>query len=105
MKINSTTVLIILTALIVAVGAYWYFFINVSTEPPLSTNVATSPSETRFQTLISQLGPITFSASIFEDARFLALQDLTTVISAEPAGRIDPFAPISANAVTRTPAH
>ena len=95
MKITPSTLLILITACIVAGGAYWYFFINVGSQPPLSSGTSENPAQIQFQTLVSQLQPISFDTSIFSDPRFLALHDLTTSIAPEPAGRLDPFAPIA----------
>ncbi|MDE1919427.1 MAG: hypothetical protein KGH56_01880 [Patescibacteria group bacterium] len=90
MKSNATT---IITILVIAVGAYWYFFTGTSEQPALTTSVAENPAETRFQSLIRQL-PIAFKVDIFSDPRFNALVDITTQVSPESAGRLDPFAPI-----------
>lgn len=96
MKPSANTVFIILTALIVAAGAYWYFFAGASTEPSvMTTSVVLNPAQAQFQTLVAELQPITFSPGIFEDARFMALRDLTTPISPENMGRPDPFAPVA----------
>lgn len=95
MKISSNTLLIILTAVVVAGGAYWYFFVDSGNQPPLTSGMSENQAQMQFQTLVSQLQPVSFDTSIFSDARFHALRDLTTPISPEPAGRPDPFAPIA----------
>lgn len=92
---SNTTILIVAT-LVVAAGAYWYFFTGTGNQPPLSTTLATSNSaQMQFQTLLSQLQTISFNTSIFKDSRFMALVDLTTPIQPETLGRLDPFAPVS----------
>ena len=95
MKFNSNTLFIILTACIVAGGAYWYFFIDSGNQLPLTSSTSENQAQTQFQTLVSELQPISFDTSIFSDPRFFSLRDLTTPIFPEPAGRADPFAPIS----------
>jgi len=90
---KSNTILILAT-LIVAAGAYWYFFTGTGNEPPLTTEVTESQAQLQFQILVGQLQPISFNTSIFSDPRFLALVDLTTPITPETAGRPDPFAPV-----------
>jgi hypothetical protein len=93
MKFDSNTTLLIIATLIVAAGAYWYFFTGTGNQPPLTTtSAAENQAKTRFQTLVSELKPISFNTEIFSDARFMALVDLATPIAPESAGRLDPFA-------------
>lgn len=84
----------ILTAvtLVIAAGAYWYFFTGTENQAPLSA--ISLENQTQFQTLVSELQPISFSTTIFSDPRFMALVDLATPIESETAGRVDPFAPV-----------
>ena len=92
---KSSNILLIIAGLIVAAGAYWYFFTGTGTDAPLTTSTATdNVSQAQFQTLVSELQPISFDTSIFSDSRFMALVDLTTPITPEQAGRSDPFAPV-----------
>jgi len=95
MKLSSQTSLIILAALVIAAGAYWYFF--TGTEAPAITASAAQGNEAQlqFQTLVSELQPISFNTDIFSDPRFSALIDLATPVAPETVGRIDPFAPIT----------
>lgn len=93
----NTTILIIVT-FFVAVGAYWYFFTDTGNKPPLTTlSSSTNQAQSRFQTLVGELQPVSFNTDIFSDSRFNALVDLATPIAPETAGRIDPFAPVSAS--------
>lgn len=94
MKTDSNTILLIIATLIVAAGAYWYFFTGTGNQPPLSTNVQENSAQTQFKTLVSELQPISFDTNIFSDQNFMALTDLTTPVAPETSGRIDPFAPI-----------
>ena len=97
MKTNSNTTLIIIVTIIVAAGAYWYFFTGAGNQPPLSSSTKSyNLSQTQFQTLVNELS-ISFNTAIFSNAHFGALVDLTTQISPESAGRLDPFAPIEGN--------
>ena len=86
----------ILTAvtLVIAAGVYWYFFTGNENQTPLSALPIEDQTQTKFQTLVSELQPISFSTAIFSDPRFMALVDLATPIESETAGRIDPFAVI-----------
>jgi len=84
--------ILIAVTLIIAAGAYWYFFTGTENQAPLSA--LPIENETQFQTLVSELQPISFSTTIFSDPRFMALVDLATPIESETTGRIDPFAPV-----------
>lgn len=96
MKPSANTIFIILTAVIVAGGTYWYFFIETATEPAVSTSEPVqSITQAEFQTLVTELEPVDFDTRIFEDARFSALRDITTPVAPEALGRNDPFAPIA----------
>lgn len=91
-------ILIIVVTIIVAAGAYWYFFTGNGNQPALSeTGASTNQAQTQFQTLVGELQPISFDPSIFSDPRFNALIDLTTPISPENTGRLDPFAAVSSS--------
>lgn len=93
MKTN-TTILIVVT-LFIAGAAYWYFFVGTGNQPPLSTqSAATSKAQAQFETLVGELQPISFNTSIFSDARFNALVDITAMVTPESSGRPDPLAPI-----------
>ena len=93
---KSNTLTLVISALVVAVGAYWYFFTGTGNEPSLTTTTFESDSEaqTQFQTLVSQLESISFDTDIFSEPRFMALVDLATPVTPEEAGRSDPFAPV-----------
>lgn len=93
---KPNTIILIVATLIVAAGAYWYFFTGTGNAPPLTTSgTDTTDSEAQFQTLVAELQPIQFNTDIFSDPRFMALVDLTTPITPEPIGRTDPFAPLA----------
>lgn len=98
MKFDQKTILITLAALVVAGGAYWYFFTGSGNDAPLTAITGSGVSQTRFQTLVSELQPITFDTSIFSDPRFLALVNISTDLTPESTGRLDPFAPVAGTA-------
>ncbi len=91
MKPNATFIVAI--ALVIGAGLYWYFFTGTGNDAPLTVSTSENPAQTKFKTLISKL-PNSFDTGIFSDARFSALVDLTTQISPESPGRLDPFAPV-----------
>jgi hypothetical protein len=92
---KSNTTLLIIATLIVAAGAYWFFFTGTGNQEPLSTGEPTSQTQTQFETLIGELQSVSFDTSIFQDLRFNALADITTLIAPESVGRLDPLAPIA----------
>lgn len=92
MKFNPTSVIV--SMLVIAAGGYWYFFGQTGNDVPLTNSIAVDAAQTQFQVLVSQLKPISFDTSIFSDPKFTALVDLSTPISPEPSGRLDPFAPL-----------
>lgn len=94
-KPNANTLFLIIASLVVAGGIYWYFFTgSPAEEGSLSTGSSQSQAQAQFETLIGELGPISFDLTILSDPRFNALVDLATPITPEPLGRKDPFAPI-----------
>ena len=90
---KTNTILIIISSLIVAAGAYWYFFMGTGNESPVTATESASDAQIHFEGLVSQLS-ITFNTAIFSDPRFNALVDITVPVAPETAGRLDPLAPI-----------
>jgi hypothetical protein len=92
---KSNTITIIILTILIAAGGYWYFFTGTGDQPPLTlTMPGGNTAQTQFQALVSELSPITFNTAIFSDPKFTSLVDLATPVSPEPAGRLDPFAPV-----------
>ncbi len=96
MKSNTT---LIIATLLIAAGAYWYFFTGTGNETPLTGTATENASQIKFRELIVRL-PASFDTKIFSDPRFSMLVDLTTQIAPEAAGRTDPFAVIPGIAVS-----
>jgi len=92
---KSNNIFLVIITLIIAAGACWYFFTGTGNQPPLSLSTSANQMQSRFQTLVGELRPISFSTAIFSDVRFNALVDITTPISPETTGRLDPFAVVS----------
>ena len=89
-----------MTTLILLGGGYWYVTNQSGNQLPLTTTLPTeNAAQTQFQILVSQLSPIIFSTDIFDDPKFMSLVSLSTPVTPEPAGRLDPFAPLSAGVV------
>lgn len=92
MKTNPVTLIII--TLVVAAGAYWFVGTGKDEQPALTTSSSQNAAQTQFQVLVSELKPISFNTAIFSDSNFMSLVDITTPVTPETPGRIDPFAPI-----------
>lgn len=91
---KTNTIIIIVATVVVAAGAYWFFFTGTGNDQPLTAISTENEAQARFQTLVNELQPISFDTSIFSDARFMSLVDITTPITPETIGRLDPFAPV-----------
>lgn len=104
---KSNTIILIVITLVIAAGAFWYFGGQQGTEAPLTEAIPAldNPAESQFQVLVSQLQPISFNMEIFSDPRFTALVDLTTPITPESSGRVDPFAAISGAGASAAPSN
>lgn len=94
MKINSNTVSLVIGAIVVAGGIWYFFFTGTSGTPEAPLSGSNNPAQTQFAALVSQLQPITFTTGIFQNPNFMALVDLSTPVTPESAGRLDPFAPL-----------
>jgi len=92
---KPSPITLIIVTLVLAAGAYWYLSSRTGNQPPLTETVSENSAQTQFQALVSELQPISFDTTIFSDPKFTSLVDLTTPVAPEPAGRIDPFAPVS----------
>lgn len=100
MKYNFT-ILLVVAALILAGGAYWYST-QTGNEPPITASAEENQAQTQFKALVSELNTISLSGdaiSIFSDPKFMALTDLATQVMPEDSGRLDPFAPIPGTSV------
>ncbi len=93
MKSNPVTLIIVTLA--VAAGAYWLVGTGKDEQPALTASTSQNAAQTQFQVLVSELKPISFNTAIFSDPNFTALVDITTPVTPETPGRIDPFAPIA----------
>ncbi|MCX6786938.1 MAG: hypothetical protein NTY93_00185 [Candidatus Kaiserbacteria bacterium] len=95
MKLNTSAIPFIVAFIVVAAGIYWYFFTGTGNQAPLSVDESENQAQVQFQTLVSELTPISFNTKIFSDSRFNALVDLSTPIAPESSGRLDPFAVVA----------
>lgn len=93
---NQSNIILGIVALLV-LGAAGYMLFGRSPESVVTiTGAPASQAESTFVSLAAELNPVEFDTSILQDPRFMALVDIKTAIVPEPAGRIDPFAPLGA---------
>ena len=91
---KSNIIPLIILTLVIAASGYWYFTTQTGNQAPLTTSSADNSAQTQFQTLVSELQPITFNMAIFSDPKFTSLVNLSVPVTDEPSGRPDPFAPV-----------
>lgn len=94
MKDNPNAIPLIIATLVIAAGAYWYFFTGSEDQQPLTAVSMDNPAQAEFQVPLGEMQSISFDTEIFSDPRFIVLSDLATQITDEPPGRMDPFASI-----------
>lgn len=94
---KRNTILIIIICLATAGAAYFYFFTGTGNDAPITAVPQASNSQIKFDAATSKL-PTSLDTSIFSDPHFTSLVDITQPIQNEPAGRIDPLAPLSGGA-------
>jgi hypothetical protein len=95
MKPNIITFFV---TILVTVGGYFLYSSSHSgNDVPLtvSSGGADNPAQVQFQSLVSQLQSISFNTNIFSDPHFSILVDITTPVTPEASGRLDPFAPVT----------
>jgi hypothetical protein len=91
---KSNIINLIILSLIIAAGAYWYFFAGTGNQATLTQSSLGGTAQNEFPIPVSELQSLSFDTSIFSDPKFTALVDITTAVQPEPVGRADPFAVI-----------
>jgi hypothetical protein len=98
MAILQNKIVILVIGSLLAAGAAWYLFLRDTTPDTLLTTedlTSSSGADKDVVETLLQLRAITLSGTIFTDPAFVALKDNGTQIVPEPAGRPNPFLPIS----------
>ncbi len=97
--------LILIASGLVVAGLVWYGLSPSSVEPDLvstpSTEEGTQVDKGIVPTLLT-LRAVKLDGTVFSAAAFTRLRDFSTDIVAEPVGRSNPFAPLSARTGTST---
>jgi len=90
--------LIILIALVIIAGVY--FYISGSSAPAedsllaLETNSEIDATASRVLSLLNQIRSLQIDPNLFQGAAYKTLRDYSVSIPAQGVGRLNPFAPI-----------
>lgn len=112
-RFSPTSVLSVIGIAILVAGAIWYGMSqgSVGSTSLISTqSIGNSPDERELVETLLALRAVTLDGTVFNEPAFLSLRDFGTQIVPEPAGRPNPFAPLTgtvsqtagANASTQT---
>ena len=98
--------LLLIVIIIVVIGGAWYGLTSSSSGSAavLSSSGPDTSGDEAIISSLQSLQAISLSGTIFSDPAYKTLKDYTTAIVPVPAGRADPFAPISAAAQSSVPA-
>jgi hypothetical protein len=96
--------IVIVVIIIIVIAGAWFGLSSSSGAPAsdtalTSTGADTTGGDSDIVSSLYALQAITLSGTIFTNPAYTTLQDFTTAIVPEPAGRSDPFAPITAQSV------
>jgi len=97
MNASRTNVILVILAIILLLAGAYVFAKGGSSSVTALTGSGVDAKQQAFVQLASQLGPVTFDASVLSDPRFTGLSDISTQVVPESAGRSDPFASIGAH--------
>lgn len=113
---SNTIKVILITVVIIAIGAFGYWYATSGSTPDASTSALQSSNPVlggevsplaaddtaisdKFLALLLNMRTIKLDQSIFADAAFTSLKDFSTTITPEAnPGRANPFAPIGVDA-------
>jgi hypothetical protein len=92
---SSKKNLILSAAIVIAliVFGYWYFGRSTSAVAPILSSSTASSSDDLLSTL-NELKSLSLNAAVFSLPSFKALVSDTVTLSAVPAGKANPFAPL-----------
>jgi hypothetical protein len=93
--------LFIVVIVIIVAAIAWYGLASSAAPAPtgaLTSAGADTSGDSQIVSTLLTLQAITLSGTIFTDPAYPTLKDFTTAIVPVPAGRPDPFAPISVSA-------
>jgi hypothetical protein len=106
MSKNIRTIIIAVAAILILFAGYSFFVkkdepsVTLSTEP---VQGAEGNVGREFLAVLLDLKSVELDEAIFETESFKQLEDWSSILSPEPVGRRNPFAPLSAGAMVALP--
>ena len=95
---NNLIVVLLFAACIVGLVVYQNYFSGDETELLTSSDPTGDFESEELLVSLANLKSVTLESSLFSDSIFLSLVDFGIAIPAQPVGRTNPFAPLSAQA-------
>ncbi len=93
---RNTLIALVVIAVLLLVGAYYLFGAKQENIAVVQETTGASDVELRFLTLASSIQPLVLDTTLLHTPRFMQLTDIRVPVSAEAAGRTNPFAAFSA---------
>lgn len=91
---NLLFVGLVIVALVIA--AYFYFTADRTSDRDLLESVSVASLDGDLLTTLEQLKTISLDETVFVNPIFLSLTDFSRELVAQPVGRVNPFAPFTA---------
>ena len=95
MTFLKQNMLFVVLALVALVGGGYYFLFMQPGAAPVLTSDTSSPESEQILQELSRLQGIELNDAVFKDPVYLSLTDYGVILTKEPAGRRNPFSPIS----------
>lgn len=90
---SLTPTIIIFIVIIAMVGGYVYTKDYGTTAQPVTSSSLLEATRGRFENIATQLSSISFNTTLFSSSQYTALRSINTIVTPEPIGRANPFAP------------
>lgn len=99
---NKNKIIIVIVIIIVGFIAYSYLKGNANSDTSAlvaEKRTAEFATAKEVLSLLNRMSKITLDDGIFSDTAFQSFKDTTVVLTAQPSGRNNPFAPLGADGV------
>lgn len=105
-KTSKKPYIIIAVIVVIAVIVYFYYqgTITPASTTLSATDIADQAVGAQVLNLLHEITSLKIDTSIFKDPAYLTLRDYTVLIPSLPVGRVNPFAPLPGDVITK-PAH
>jgi len=96
----------VIIAIVVIIGVIAYFYYQGTIAPTSTTlsesDIADQAVGAQVLDLLHEINSLKIDTALFKDPAFLTLRDYTVIIPALPVGRVNPFAPLPGDFVTKS---